>query len=302
MLTLTSSIISNNTTVNGWGGGIGNYGGSLTVRNSKIFGNTASAGAGIANGGPLTLSDSIVSDNTTDDLGYGGGIDNVDGGTLTLTNSTVSDNTAGYGGGINNGYSGGDQASDGSLNRGGPITLTNSTISDNTANYEGGGILANGDSQASITFSTIYGNAARVREGGGIAIVAYNSNRPSQVEMRNSLVAENHASTGPDISGTLTSDGYNLIQNGSGAAFIPNKQHLTDVSVDPHTDLRIDPTLSGKLTQVHALLSGSPASDRIPLAACLVNSISTDQRGVKRPDGQEQSCDIGAYEYVDEPA
>jgi hypothetical protein len=218
-----------------------------------------------------------------------------------LTNSTVSANTAGYGGGINNGSVDANQASADQLNRGGPITLTNSTISDNTANVEGGGILANGDSQANITFCTIYGNAA-TGEGGGIAIVAYNPNQSSQVEMRNTLVAGNHAPTSPDIVGALTSDGYNLTQHVSGAIFIPSKQHFTDVSVDPHADLRIDPALSGKLTQIHALLSGSLAIDRIPLDACLVNSISTDQRSVKRPDGQEQSCDIGAYEYVDEPA
>ncbi len=120
--------------------------------------------------------------------------------------------------------------------------------------------------------------------------------------MKNSLVALNHADTGPDIAGRLISGGYNLIQNVSGATFTPNKQHFTDVSVDPHADLRIDSALSGNLPQIHALLSGSPAIDRIPLAACLVNGLSTDQRGVKRPDAQERSCDIGAYEYVDEPA
>ncbi len=201
------------------------------------------------------------------------------------------------GGGINNGYSYGDHAFDDQLNQGGPLTLTNSTISGNTA-IEGGGMLANGNSQANITFCTIYGNAA-TQEGGGIAIVAYKTNQPSQVEMRNSLVAGNHAGIGPDISGMLTSGGYNLIQNVSGATYIPNKQHFTDVPVNPHTDLRIDPELSGKLTQIHALLSGSPVIDRIPLAACHPNSITTDQRGMKRPDGNEILCDIGAFEYVD---
>lgn len=87
---------------------------------------------------------------------------------------------------------------------------------------------------------------------------------------------------------------------------VPNERlrrarHLKGWTQSELADLRIDPTLSGKLTQVHALLSGSPAIDRIPLNACLVNGISTDQRGVKRPDGQEQSCDIGAYEYADGP-
>src|SRR5437899_9146214 len=152
----------------------------------------------------------------------------------------------------------------------------------NTALY-GGGILTNADWPAHIMFSTVYGNTA-TREGGSIAIKTYDSRKPSQVELRNTLVAGNHAPTGPDVAGTLTSDCYNLIQNASRATFIPKKQHLTDVSVNPHTDMRIDPALSGNPPQIHALLSGSPAIDQIPLDACLVNSISTDQRGVKRPD------------------
>jgi len=304
-LTLTNSTISHNTSSGGWGGGIGNYGGSLTISNSRIFGNTAFAGAGIFNnGGPLTLSNSTVSDNTADNGGYGGGIHNVNG-TLTLTNSTVSDNTAGYGGGINNGYSYGDHAFDDVLNHGGPLTLTNSTISDNRAT-EGSGILENEDSHANIIFCTIYDNAA-TSEGGGIAIVAYKSNRSGQVKMRNNLVAGNHAPTAPDISGTLTSDGYNLVQDISGANFAPNQQHSTDVSVDPHVDLKIDSQLrdNGGLTTshtfTHALLPISPAIDKIPLSACHPNGISTDQRGMKRPDKNEPFCDIGAYEYQDAP-
>ncbi len=324
ILTINNCIISSNMAQKAYGGGIGNYGGTINIINSRISSNTAFAGGGIFNNhGPLTLNNSKVSDNSTSDGGFGGGIYNVNGGTLTLSNSIVSLNNAldGWGGGINNGYNDINDSSaveliknsrhhrpfqfysdinDSSaveLNHGGPVSLTNSTISDNTAAH-GGGILAKGDSQISIIFCTIYGNKA-TSEGGGIAIVAYKSNQFGQVEMRNSILAGNHADTGPDISGPLTSDGYNLVQNVSGAAFTPGKQRLTDVSVDPHADLGIDPTLSGKLTQVHALFAGSPAIDRIPLNACLVNGISTDQHGVKRPDGQEQSCDIGAYEYVD---
>ncbi len=125
--------------------------------------------------------------------------------------------------------------------------------------------------------------------------------------MRNNLVAGNHAPTAPDISGTLTSDGYNLVQDISGANFAPNQQHSTDVSVDPHADLKIDSLLrdNGGLTTPHtftdALLPDSPAIDKIPLAVCHPNGISTDQRGVKRPDKNESACDIGAYEYQDAP-
>ena len=124
------------------------------------------------------------------------------------------------------------------------------------------------------------------------------------MRIRNSIIAGDHAPSSPDISGTLTSDGYNLIQNLSGATFAPNKQHNTDLSGDNFPTLGIDPLLrdNGGLAKLHTfthvLLSGSPAIDIIPLDACHVNRIMADQRGVKRPDGNENGCDIGAYESI----
>jgi len=63
---------------------------------------------------------------------------------------------------------------------------------------------------------------------------------------------------------------------------------------------------NGGPTMTYALGPGSPAIDAIPLQYCQVQGILnkqsrmyTDQRGMKRPDGNEQFCDIGAYEYVD---
>jgi transcriptional regulator with XRE-family HTH domain len=296
-LKIYNSIISNNQSEIGWGGGIGNYGGSVNIFNSIISNNSAFAGAGIYNDdGPLTIINSTISDNTSRFGGYGGGILNVNGGRLSLTNSLVFNNEAssGWGGGISNGYSYGNTNSGNMFNLGGPVTLTNTTISNNRAAH-GGGMILNRDSQASITFCTIYGNTA-TEDGGGVAIVTYNPGKPSQVVMRNTLIAMNNAPSIPDISGTLTSDGYNLIQNDSGAIFISNKQHFTDVPVQPRTNLRIDPALSGKMPQIHALLSDSPAIDRIPLDACHINGISNDQLGDQRPDGNENTCDIGAFE------
>src|SRR5256714_7352730 len=254
---------------------ISNFG-TLTLMNSTISGNT---GGGIANFGTLSLTDTTVSNNTT--ASDGGGIANF--GTLSLTNSTISNNVAsGNGGGI---YSGNDKKKRGSL------TLINGTIADNTA-LNGGGIAVGGGT-ADITFCTIYKNEATT--GGGI------STNGSQVTMRNSIVAENRAHTGPDISGMLTSNGHNLIQQYSGVTFgKPHELHSTDILGETFTDLGIDsqPGDHGGSTQTYSLLPGSPASDRIPLDACHVNDISTDQRGVKRPDGNEQLCDIGAYESM----
>jgi len=69
----------------------------------------------------------------------------------------------------------------------------------------------------------------------------------------------------------------------------------------------IDPLLgplqvNGGPTETHALLSGSPAIDHIPVLDCTDTGgtpITTDQRGVARPQGS--SCDIGAYEFEPPP-
>ncbi len=94
------------------GGGILNNGGTLTLTNSTVSGNTAAGGGGIANeGGTLTLNSSTVSGNTAN--GVGGGIYNSSG-TLTLNNSTVNGNSATAGGGIYRG--------------GGTVTLKNTIV------------------------------------------------------------------------------------------------------------------------------------------------------------------------------
>jgi TIR domain/Trypsin-like peptidase domain/AAA ATPase domain len=224
-------------------------------------------------------------------------------------------------------------------NEGGTLTLNNSTVSDNTANGgDGGGIFIRshlydpsgyGIVYADLTFSTIYGNTAS--GGGDIAIqdITTSSNRQeepsrqvSQVHISNSIVASNPAHPGPDISGTLISSGYNLFQSNSGATFDPvtHIQHGTDkiLSVNDLTRVFADSVRledNGGPTRTLALVSDSPAVDQVPLVACHItvplynlagtpiaqDTITTDQRGMKRPDGNEDRCDMGAYEYVDAP-
>jgi len=140
-LTITNGLASN-------GGGILNNGGTLTVTNSTLSGNTATAGGGggiLNNGGTLTVTNSTLSGNTA--TSNGGGIFN--NGTLTVTNSTLSGNTANGGGGI---------ASSGTT------TVTNSTLSGNSATASGGGIGSSG--LLTVTGSTLSGNSAT--DGGGI--------------------------------------------------------------------------------------------------------------------------------------
>ena len=108
------------------GAGIRNEGGTLTLNNSTVSGNTACQGAGIFNevGATLTITSSAISGNTNPCGGQGGGIRN--NGTLTLTNSTVSGNAACRGGGIMNGP-------------GGFGTLSSDTVSSNQNNCDGSG-------------------------------------------------------------------------------------------------------------------------------------------------------------------
>jgi hypothetical protein len=291
-LTLTNSTVSGNS-----GGGIFNgTNKTLTLINSTVSGNTAtgpnSYGGGIWNSGTLTLTNSTVSGNMTSR--DGGGIYENGG---TLTTSTVSGNTANSGGG--------------SIRNGSTLTLTNSTVSGNSAEFGGGGIAISAQNstratengsptpiQVMLLYCTVYGNTASA--GGGIWVG--NLNKQDQVTMGASIVAGNSAHTGPDIAGRLTTLGYNLVGDRSGATFLGSpKMQSTDKVGASSTALGIDPLLrdnggSAKPhTWTHALLPGSPAIDLIPPDVCMMFKVFNDQRGVRRPLGK--GCDGGAYEY-----
>ena len=122
---------------------------TVTIRNVTIRNGTVSAanGAGILNNGTLTLSESVVSGNRSQD-GRGGGISNA--GALTLNNSTVSGNAAHSGGGIEN-------------TAAGRLTVSASTISNNTAAF-GGGLFTQGTAQ--LAQSVVRSNSGQVWAGG----------------------------------------------------------------------------------------------------------------------------------------
>ncbi len=96
---------------------------SVTAEQFVIRNGSSSSGAGIANNGMLTLSNSAVTGNIASD--YGGGIFSGTSGTLILNNSTVSGNRANHGGGLYSYRT---------------ATLNNTTISGNFAAGYGGGI------------------------------------------------------------------------------------------------------------------------------------------------------------------
>ena len=289
-VTIYDSIIRHNSAaytrsalVSTYGGGIANDG-PMTVYNSIISENSSysstvlSIGGGIANVSLLTIKDTLISDNQT--VGIGGAIHNW--GTVNLQGATMSGNTAsrfipradgGLGGGIYN------------LSL---FTISNSTLNGNDADDTGGAIWSSGT--ISITNVTISDNSATV-DGGGVAHTG------GTLTIQNTILATNTTSTTPDCSGTLTSQGYNLVGDSSGCTFLAVTGDLVGSAASP-----IDPQLdelrfNGGATPTQQLLEGSPAIDAANPAqpgsggtACP----TTDQRGFRRPQGQD--CDIGAYE------
>jgi CSLREA domain-containing protein len=93
-----SSFISNTSDVGG--GGIANYYGFLTIKNSTLSGNSGYHGGGICNkGGVITATNSTLSDNSS---AYGS-ITNIFSGTIIVTNSIVANSMLGGACGVGSG-------------------------------------------------------------------------------------------------------------------------------------------------------------------------------------------------------
>ena len=286
-ITLTNSTISGNkvTSIGGEGGGIEESSGNVTVTNSTISGNTVtgdggSEGGGIReSGGNVTVTNSTISGNTVTGAGgpEGGGI-RESGGNVTVTNSTISGNTVTGAGGPEGG---------GIRESGGNVTVTNSTISGNTASGtdgpEGGGIRESG---GSVTF--VY------------ATVVQNSAPDAQVSSDSSLasfasVVALPAGGGANCTGvTTTSKGFNFSDDAScGFAIATDKQNAGNPGLGPLAN-------NGGPTQTMLPQDGpSPLIDGVAAGSCQVDGasgITTDQRGLPRPDPASPNCDIGAVE------
>jgi predicted outer membrane repeat protein len=264
VLTISNTTFTSNTALSGgaiYNESIGPLKGTLKISNSTFSSNTAVSGGAMSNDGMLTMSNSTLSSNSASSTG--GGIFNVSG-TLTVSNSTFVSNSASKGGGIDNA---------------GTLSIDSSTFSSNSAaNIGGGGIFNEAAGNLTMVTSTLNHNLAP--SGGGI----YNS--LGTVTMGDTIIAGNFASPGPDVYGTVTSNGYNLIGDPSGGSgFVA-------------TDLLDQNPLLGSLqnnggpTQTMALLPGSPAIDAGSNA--LLGKITTDQRGL--PGIVNGTVDIGAFE------
>jgi len=171
------------------------------------------------------------------------------------------------------------------------LTLLNSTVTGNVdtdATSEAGAVTGFQDNTVvRIIHSTIAGNPH--------SSAAFNLNFPGSVgttvELRGSVIDD-----GPNACGVVAgTSSYNVDAGSScpvGTGGVSNAAPL------------LGPLASnGGPTQTLALLSGSPAIDRVPLAACtddLGAPLTHDQRGFARPVGG--ACDAGAFESVPGPS
>ncbi len=319
---------------------------ALTLRNGAVSasGYHITGGGCIASNGYLVLDHSVVRDCRASAEGvYGGGIFAY---TVSMYTSTLSGavalgqnpntGTAAFGGGAYTAYinivdstvSGNRAAHDladgqHSYDIGGGIftdfggSVRSSTI-DNNYSYGFGGGVSSFDGRVNIVNSTISGNTAKTRSGGGLDLRVFSGGNIS-----NCTITANVAPVGggvglrglPDqfeLESTLA--GANTATAGAGADIASERpttllgQNNLVVAADanvtlPNATLQAAPRLlplaaNGGATRTHALAPGSPAID----AGNNLAALESDQRGAGFPRVLGDAADIGAFEGVISPA
>ncbi len=267
---------------------------SLSLTNCLLADNEAYRDAGGAiSSNPIynkdILSDCVVRDNTA--LTFGGGIfygNDI----LTMKNCTVSGNIAGSsGGGI------------AVMSMGSFVYFHNSTISGNIVSsdmgYEGGGIYTNSsDGALQFVNCTITDNSAST--GAGIS--------GKNISLKNTILAGNKGDDLYKSSESVTTYGYNLIgvvsRDNATSEFTWEETDIISMDIES-ADI-----FSGVLANnggptvgapdatepmlTLALKAGSLAIDQAASTGIDGVTVSEDQRGVSRPQGDDN--DIGAYE------
>ena len=302
--TLTNSSFTNDLATHYGGGLYNDFNATATVTNSTFSNDLAGFtcfncglanyyGGGVYNNGTATLTNSTLSNDAAG--GYGGGLYNASG-TATLTNCSVSNDTAGNsfnpslydGGGVYNNatliLTNSTLSNDSATRYGGGLynnataTLTNCTFNEDSAlfSYYGGGLYNN--NSATLVSCTFSNNTATY--GGGL----YNN---GTVSLTNTIVAGNTASSGgPDVYGSVTSPGHNLIGKTDGSSGWVGSD-LTNVNA-----LLAPFAFYGGPTQTIALQSGSPAIHK-----GIASGGSSDQRGFPL----DSPPDIGAFQVQSGP-
>jgi len=309
VMVIERSLIHGNQAIDSGAGGIYSYSpgawlAELYIIESVISDNTATSSAGGIRSeySDVTIEDSTISANHAGVFCAGlfleGGSGDID---RTTISGNVVDNTADYGTG------GGLCVSDNTT------TITNSTISGNSVlgpssgqffSGRGGGLSVVGgaygiqptvDTLVIVEDSTICDNTAET-VGGGISVYRYAGTMAVEVELRNTIVAENLEADGAVLGNCVeespaivSSLDFNLADDVTCNLVGTDDLVVADAMLGVLAD-------NGGPTLTHLPLTGSPAIDSGDDALCP----DTDQRGYVRPwdgddDGQAH-CDRGAVE------
>ncbi len=228
-------------------------GASANISNVAIVDGSSAFGGGISNFGNLNIVDSTISGNTF--AGNGAGIDNF--GTLSLINSTLANNSATVLSGSN--YPSGDG---GALYNsfGANATITNVTITGNSAAY-GAGIVTDG----TLTIANTIVAGDKLVDG----------------------------STAPEVAGTVTSLGHNLIGEADSFSTGWLKSDFTGTTAKPINAHLSSLSNNGGPTETAIPETGSEALNNGSVSL-IPKGITTDQRG--KPRTIKGKVDIGAVE------
>ena len=284
-VTITNCTFQDNAAVSS-----GSSGGAMyfnTGTGSTITGTVIDNCTAESSGGGIFLSsyDGITIDkctfsNNSSSVGDGGGMATSNNGDLvavTITNSTFNGNTApdtGEDGGAIYFYYG-------------VYVVTNCTFFDNSCARLGGAIFFP-YSTLTITNTTIANNASTGGTGDGL----YHGS-DSTLRIKNCLLANQDDNDYEYFSGTLTNNGYNIVENDSGWSAAG-----TDITGD-QANLHLDTALAdnGTVNSTQTLALTDEASVARNAGDTTANSgvaiPTTDQRGFFRLG----ATDIGAYEY-----
>jgi predicted outer membrane repeat protein len=277
----------------------------VTMTDCSFTGNSAHDGGAIFGDAELTLTRCVFTKNSIPTDGIAGAVFNED--PTFITGCIFTGNSAGEGGeggalfigdgiirdsliaGNAVGSTSQEDAQGGGIWNFGTLRIQNSTIANNTSGAQSQGAGIYNDGVLILDNSTLSGNAAGASSiGGGL----FNEDDDgATLTVANTIIARNSAPDGPDVFGTLSSRGYNVIGNLQGnTGAIWNDLTNVDPLLGPLQD-------NGGPTATMALLPGSVAIDHGDPAFdpnAFVPPMTTDQRSSLRVDGGR--LDIGAYE------
>jgi hypothetical protein len=271
-LTLTNTTISGNS-----GGGIDAYDSVVNVINSTVSRNIGTGVSGIFNN--VRITKSVISGNTRGGVfGYNGD--------LRITSSTISGNS---GDGINQG--------------GGRVLLTKTTISGNTR-----GIAVGNAEEYSTNVVLTQSTVTRNGRGG---IRAYASEYGTNITFNRSIISGNGRFEAfadkprPDHFISVTAGNFNIFGHSGKAGVKGFKPGPTDIVPKEPLHRILEPTLTNNAspTPTHALVPGSPAIDAVSDGTCPPPAIDQGETPVVL-DGNGDggpACDVGAVEQAPLP-